>query len=237
MKERGVLFNGEMVRAILEGHKTQTRRIMKVQPPDETYKFSTLCDTTAREERKHIGAHHFAKYDGFRQLDSTKYFRSPFGYKGDRLWVRENFSTDAITMYPCPKVWYQATEFIKCDGIHTCPKESRGKWADCLTCWEEENGKFRWRPSIHMPRKASRITLEITNIRVERLQDISDEDAKAEGVETMQNYADDQWLSCANVRFGTQPNKFKFGVLWDSIQEQNKWNENPWVWVVEFKKI
>lgn len=234
MKERPILFSAPMVRAILEGRKTQTRRIMKVQPPDETYKFSTLCDTTAREERKHIGAHHFAKYDGFKQLDSTAFFRSPYGYKGDRLWVRENFA------------------YVSCDenekgalpwGTHEIyPLEDYGashysiRYAATEKEMDWESG---WRPSIHMPRWASRITLEITNIRVERLQDISEEDAKAEGVTQFSSIGAEQRIACdtKNRSQADSPYTLAFASLWSEINGAESWNANPWVWVVEFKVV
>jgi len=146
-------------------------------------------------------------------------FSCPFGKVGDVLWVRE---THCIVKGNGIQVRYKA------DGI---PMQ---------TFYPDQpvDGKLKWIPSIHMKRSHSRITLEITDIKVERLNDITEEDARAEGVESFKNYCDDQYLSCGKVRFADNPNKFKFGILWDSISDDNsKWNSNPWVWAISFKRI
>lgn len=191
IKEKPILFSGEMVKAILAGTKKQTRRIMKVQPPSDDHKLQTLMSTTSREKRKFEGQHHFVKMDGFTVVnDQNIYFRSPFGYVGEKLWVRETFSTDAITMYPCPKAWYKADEdFDLPTWRHDCPDDSKGNFADCLACWEQSNGKFKWKPSIHMPRKVSRIDLEITNVKIERMQDGGDREFWGE-----QKWAENHWV-------------------------------------------
>ncbi len=183
MKERPILFNGDMVRAILNGTKTQTRRIMKPQMEvvDVEGLFSSLAYPIKGNKK--------LLYPNAKQsiIDLC-----PQGKKMDRLWVRETFT---------------ANEFMECkyraDG--TIPSH--------------------WTPSIHMPRWASRITLEITNVRVERLQDISESDAAAEGFDIPA--AEDQgWKFTA---------RYNFKFTWDRIYKN--WNQNPWVWVIEFKKI
>jgi hypothetical protein len=166
MKERPILFSGPMVRAILEGRKTQTRRIVKPQP---------LC---------------IASGEWIMNGSACKY-----GKPGDRLWVRETWwapRDDVRGEYKREYIKYAAT----LDGM----------------------GQPTWKPSIHMPRWASRINLEVVSVRVERLQNISEEDARAEGI----------W----------QPNwPLSWRQLWESINGAGSWEANPWVWVVEFKRI
>lgn len=184
MKERPILFSGEMVRAILEGRKTMTRRVIKPQPAGEwAAPGKTAC---------------------------------PYGQPGDRLWVRETWRKTNWTDEP-----------------------NRGEWRVFWRATEKEDSRNNglWRPSIHMPRWASRILLEVVSVRVERVQDISEEDARAEGVEWQNerpcwvNYLDrEDWSPTARDSFRT---------LWDSINAKRGygWDANPWVWVVEFKKI
>jgi len=183
MKERPILFSGEMVRATLNGLKTQTRRIIKPQPKlsDKITKITNMVP-------------------GF--VDATGgEFRCPYGKVGDRLWVRETF---VIT------------------GIGACFYRADG---------EIEVRDWVWRPSIFMPREYSRISLEITNVRAERLQDISEEDAQAEGVRLGFDWIDNLPVLPANFRAG-------FRLLWNSINTKRgyDWDSNPWVWVVEFRR-
>lgn len=190
MKEGPILMNGAMVRAILEGRKTQTRRVVKPQPspelvdgrhvhivgPDQQVHYMRPLD--------HADVAEANKTNGYTVWKTMDWLlrQCPYGKPGDRLWVRETWSKDATSMYPCPPAWYRASDDLVSDGVHSCPKQSRERYADCLACWEKEHGKFRWRPSIHMPRWASRLTLEIVSVRVERVQEISEADILAEGV-------------------------------------------------------
>lgn len=198
MKERPVIFNGEMVRAILDGRKTQTRRTLnwKRQP------------YTEMAERDDGSLWPWAE-DGERGGDI--WFSCPFGEVGDRLWVRETF----------------AGHYLDDDQIQDI-KDGRCK-AKCLCEYRADYGDDAecadgWTPSIHMPRWASRITLEITAVRVERLNDISDGDAIHEGCST----ADMKSGDCvADV----------FARLWASIYGVESWNANPWVWVIEFRRV
>jgi uncharacterized protein YhfF len=178
MKERPILFSGEMVRAILDGRKTQTRRVIKPQP--ESVRKSVFFESG-------IETNH-----GYE-------IKSPYGQPGDPLWVREAF------IYDTNGIYYRA------DNDFHCAKELGG-----------------WRPSIHMPRKASRITLEITDIRVEQVQDISEEDAQQEGARRM-NAGD----------FGMETWRSAFRNLWGSINTKRgySWDSNPWVWVIGFKRM
>ena len=188
VKERPVLFSGPMVRAILDGHKTQTRRVVKPQPP---YHAVEVFDWRAPDIPEAVKAHEGCYYN---DMDGLNFHcKCPYGGPGDQLWVREAFTVCADN-----NIFYRA------DG-------KPDPWDG-----------VRWKPSIHMPRLASRITLEITGVRVERLQDISEEDALAEGVTRS---ALDPW------------NRTAFARLWESINGPDSWDANPFVWVVEFKKV
>ncbi|EPV0748190.1 TPA: hypothetical protein ACHFQQ_003532 [Enterobacter hormaechei] len=205
MKEHGMIFNGEMVRAILDGRKTQTRRVMKVQPSDGFHPTHNGYDLD-------LNAHWYtpgvvdkngylqpAKKDVFGVADENEGYACPFGAVGDRIWVRETFSPVPDHEEPagCSAILYAA------DG----------------------NGPYgKWVPSIHMPRWASRITLEITGVRVERLNSISDSDASKEGC----CIADMESGDCLSDVFAR---------LWTSIYGDESWKVNPWVWVIEFKVV
>lgn len=200
-KDRPILFNGEMVRAILDGRKTQTRRIAKVTSEGCQEGFITpLAGFVPRSIKNHISY-------------------CPFGKPGDRIWVRETWSKSKQP-YLSGHIFYRA------DG------ETNGKQL-ALSYVERES---KWRPSIHMPRWVSRILLEVTNVRVERLQDISEEDARLEGI------TDGGCLNCGgNEPCGCSDPKpdarDSFMWLWESINGQGSWIDNPWVWVIEFKVI
>jgi hypothetical protein len=208
MKETPILFSAPMIRAILAGHKTQTRRVMKVQPPDSRYRLSTVISTTGN--RKIEGKHHWVVVDGYEvQQESLKYFRSPYGYKDDRLWVRETWKPAGENEY-----LYYADDFT-----------------ETLTKNIEKDLTFKWNPSIHMPRKASRITLEILQIRCERLKDISDSDALAEGIEPYSGYIVPKVFEKDSVHI------HRFKELWESINGNGSWDLNPYVWAITFKRV
>lgn len=206
-REIPIIFNGDMVRAILSGQKTQTRRPVKVQPH---------------------GAGSWVQHGdkwAFPNVNPYCSARCPFGQPGDLLWVRETWSQIDDTEFGGERwIDYRAT-----------PKypESSGRrpagWDD-----EPENTPLRWRPSIHMPRWASRILLRVTAVRVERVQDISERDAVAEGVEPVLDgykcYDDDKYgfFSCAINSYDS---------LWSSIYGPESWDANPWVWVIEFERV
>ena len=202
MKERPILFSAPMVRALLAGTKTQTRRVVKLKPWHQI-------------EERDDGAPWPWMYDGER--DADHWLPCPYGQPGDRLWVREGFSGPR-----CMEAQ---------DGCAATPPS---KWGESSRIWYWADGdpptygdwtRPRPRPSIHMPRWASRITLEVTGVRVERLQDISEADAVAEGVKNS--------LHLPGGRFATE----NFAHLWWSINGDGSWEANPWVWVVEFKRI
>ncbi|WP_395312386.1 hypothetical protein [Enterobacter hormaechei] len=206
MKERGMIFNGEMVRAILDGRKTQTRRIMKVQPSDGFHPTHNGYDLD-------LNAHWYtpgvvdkngylqpAKKDVFGVADENEGYTCPFGAVGDRIWVRETWARYNIDQ-DSHDMAYRATP----------PAD-----------WPEEG---RWRPSIHMPRWASRLMLEITGVRVERLQAITLGDICKE-------------IGCGLYDFRSATYGFQvWEDLWKSIYGEENWQANPWVWVIEFKVV
>ncbi|EML7115203.1 morphogenetic protein [Klebsiella variicola] len=196
MTERGMIFNSEMVRAILDGRKTQTRRPVKFPVLDK----NLGCELAGNELAG--------------ELSAGNYLNSAFGKPGDHIWVREAFrvhsrATDVATLV------YKASERNSwTEQTHRVPVAVCNKPAT----------PEKWTPSLHMPRWASRILLEITNVRVERLKSISDGDAIREGCST----ADMKSGDCvADV----------FARLWASIYGDESWNSNPWVWVIEFKRV
>ncbi|MBH2906401.1 hypothetical protein I5Q42_05080 [Serratia marcescens] len=225
MKERPVIFNGEMVRAILDGRKTQTRRVMKPQP-EPCYRGGHWWPSNAFKTMLHIEEQMQNGAGGWGGLAGDA---CPFGQVGDRLWVRETFAILG-NEDGCPIDW--DGNLIKGDEKHAARIYK-------ASCWQEPGNyglwsipdrdtqyEGAWRPSIHMPRWASRITLEITAVRVERLNDISEEDAKAEGVK-------------AGVCPGHEHmmHQVAFSELWQSIYGEESWRANPWVWVIEFKQV
>lgn len=180
-----------MVRALLVGSKTQTRRVCKPM--------NAWVDQDCREVRNLSGVpHHYIKGAKL----AIERLRSPYGQVGDQLWVRETFL------------------------IADERAAGRPPWVYAADYADRDRPKIRWKPSIHMPRAASRLTLEITSVRVERLQDISEVDALAEGVEP---------LSDPGAVFA--PAKSAYCDLWESINGSGSWDLNPWVWVIEFKKV
>ncbi|NOL73865.1 hypothetical protein G9Q11_25210 [Klebsiella pneumoniae] len=205
--ERGMIFNAEMVRALLSGRKTQTRRPIK-------WKQTRFTEIGERED----GSKWPWSEDAEHAFDF--WHPCPFGSVGDRIWVRETFQGplfdfDLMDSYCKDSTPFEKSEFCvyKADGV---PAPEFYDADDELHCC--------WRPSIHMPRWASRILLEITGVRVERLKSISDRDALREGCST----ADMKSGDCvADV----------FARLWASIYGDESWNSNPWVWVIEFKRI
>lgn len=235
MKERGMIFNGEMVRAILDGRKTQTRRPIK-------WKQTRFTEIGERED----GSKWPWSEDAEHACDF--WHPCPFGAVGDRIWVRETwgvvshaFSDDglmidwvpdrpatAIHAMPFGNGYYSGYAIYAADGDFT--------WGDDDGY---EDGRSCWKPSIHMPRAASRILLEITDVRVERLNAISEEDAEAEGIDMEALYDSQDCYDCiANHNMTGRPTVTgAFKYLWESIYGEEGWKSNPWVWVIEFKRI
>jgi len=198
MRERPILFSGPMVRAILAGQKTQTRRAAKkpVRHPDLGNLY-TPGALVLEHEPQHV-------------IERA----CPYGQPGDRLWVRE--ATIKVEDHG-----YEGPVYVESDEGRACL--DGGLAPDPDDCVEVEPWELRIRPSIHMPRSYCRITLEITGVRVERLQDISEDDAYAEGVKHSEHGG-------ITARDG-------FQRLWESINGADSWDKNPWVWVVQFRRI
>ena len=200
-KERPILFSGPMVQALLDGRKTQTRRMVKPQPLEMSW-FEHQQGFCARVR------------EGTGDAEHPAYVMAPcpYGMPGDRLWVRETHYVERQDF-----VLYRATD--------------------------DPAPVSKWTPSIHMPRWASRITLEITEIRVQRLQEISEDDAVAEGIERVGGAAScNPWK---NYRVG-EPGEMaihcscpsrSYMTLWNSINGAGSWAANPWVWCVSFKEV
>ncbi|MGP2911158.1 hypothetical protein ACTVKE_14735 [Serratia marcescens] len=209
MKERPVILNSEMVRAILDGRKTQTRRVIAVQPESNQFGLLRISDSTKHSD---IGKYHWAESNATGTHQRSALFSCPFGQVGDRLWVRETFMDLTGT-------GIEATTG-KFEGFAYRADTPAGSYGDEV---RKEYG-LKWAPSLHMPRKACRILLEITAVRVERLNDISDGDAISEGCSISDMKSGD---CVADV----------FARLWSSIYGVDSWNANPWVWVIEFRRM
>lgn len=206
MKERPILFKGPLVRAILSGQKTVTRRPLKMP--------HGFWETSATGELVPIPAN------------------CPYGKPGDRLWVRETWYCDHFEVMRGP--------YLKPDDLDIREALEDGTLvygADGLAPYEQEQPT--WKPSIHMPRWACRILLEITAVRVERLEDLDEDQAQAEG------FGDHEFgcsrpcepdgypaCSCGSLSYVDS-----FRRLWESINGPQAWAANPWVWVVEFKRV
>lgn len=206
IKERPILFSAPMVRAILEGRKTVTRRVCKPQPSANAH---TTCAT---------GNPMGVWWETGKDIN-----RCPHGQPGDRLWVRETWYCDHFEVMRGP--------YLKPDDLDIGEALDDGTLvyaADGLTPYEADQPI--WKPSIHMPRWACRILLEITAVRVERLQDISRADIRAEGLQCPPELASDD----------VSPNyRDWYPAAWRELWESTggDWNANPWVWVVEFKRV
>lgn len=193
MTERPILFNDAMVRAILRGQKTQTRRPVKPQP-----------DMVSPEER----------FNNVRWRSWT----CPYGSPGDRLWVRETFALLPGGI----KMIYRA-------DFEEFTDDNRFKWPP------------KWYPSIHMPHAFSRITLEITDINVDWVQDIAEEDAWAEGMEALDGSFNEAALCATAKRYHlcVEDSRCIYAHLWDSLYAKRGlgWDANPWVWGVKFRRV
>lgn len=226
-----------MVRAILDGTKTQTRRIVKPQPSDPSCQgVDAVWGYGTHRAGKHIGKFmlHAAFAENGKRVD--RYLPSPYGQPGDQLWVRESF--------------FEFGHWQEIAGVKT--KHGRQKWrfvpaSDCIHYLDSEDAPKEFRKGRHhkdpytnawhlrlarfMPRRFSRITLEVTGVRVERLQEISDEDAKAEGY---MSGADAMESKIGYRKLGPFSWYYK---LWESINGPGSWDANPYVWAITFKRI
>lgn len=231
MKERPILFSAPMVRALLDGRKTQTRRVVKPQPND------------GLGQMVHLGDAEWGWDDG----DLSGLWRCPYGVPGDRLWVRETCQAEELSKPPVERAAtrkerqafgrtkvIQLEELDGYDGVRYLADDHWSKIDNTPAAGEAWSDLYHYRgrgrggigntvPPIHMPRWASRLTLQITDVRVERLRAISEPDAMAEG---WPGDAGDVW-----------PIGW-YAVLWDSINGRDpakRWFANPWVWAVSFE--
>jgi len=212
MRERPILFSGPMVRALLAGTKTQTRRVVKGIDPDH------LAATMTKAQWQQVNRN---KPVSFGPADFC-----PYGQPGDRLWVRESFMDLRGT----------GVEHYDADGRRQryafAADSPPGSYSDEA----RKDYGLKWKPSIHMPRSACRLVLEVTGVRVERLNDISEEDARAEGCPFTwdgNQYEPpppeaDSWQGYGRA---------SFSLLWSQINGPDSWQTNPWVWVVEFRVL
>lgn len=228
MAERPIIFSAPMVRAILAGTKTQTRRIVKTDYTGD------LESVSSAEEFAGTSPYPLA----VDRSDACVYFRRPFACQvgipkpwrvGDTLWVREAWQFAGFTEDGYPFITYRA------DGERKLHEDYPEEWVDKLTdTWaalsEPENYDIdkraadrRWRPSIHLPRWAARLMLRVADVRAERLQQITEPDARAEGWDLSTKQPPVEW----------------YRGLWDDINAARgfRWLENPWVWVVTFARI
>ena len=216
MKERPILFSAPMVRAILKGQKTQTRRVIK------------NTGTYAIEDHHGVIA---AKRERAALATQCR-----FGNPGDRLWVRETWQGPLLDSEEHEAQFHD-------DGPEAFQKPGFCAYraTDNLDAIDADGKEIGWRPSIHMPRWASRINLEITGVRVERLNDISEEDAKAEGADCLvvTDKFTEQQRALLDLPLQEQANPYRNGyaLLWCAINGDGAWDANPWVWVVEFKRV
>ena len=230
MKERGMIFNAEMVRAILDGRKTQTRRPMKVQPvlSGGLYEVYGAGWSVGMTSVPAVPGHSLAA-------------NCPFGCVGDRIWVRETYRVHSKASDLATLVYKASEQNSWAEQTHRVP----------LSVCTKQVSPDKWTPAIHMPRWASRILLEITDVRLERLQDISEEGAQHEGLYTevwdqtvvARNYAASdeffQFWSDDMPHFVEMNELYRssFRSLWESLYGEDGWQANPWVWVIEFKRI
>ena len=188
-RERPILFSGAMVRAILDGSKTQTRRIIKNSGDmwfDDNDPYWGPC---------------WKPYAVGGATGEDCMVHCPYGYPGDRLWVRETWAPER-------------------EGTG-CPDDTGTLYRATDPGWDDENTGLRWRPSIFMPRTASRILLEVTDVRVQRLQDITEDDAREEGYPPKSHQCPAEW----------------FFDTWSSIHGDSSWDANPWVWALTFRRL
>ncbi len=232
MKERPILFSAPMVRAILNGSKTQTRRVAPISSLDirqHAEGMVTWRVAFSKPIKGTLASHRGGKFSTDQACRIVASQFSRYGQPGDRLWVRETFQPlFAEGAEHGDNDWQTgrgyAVSYPATDGIH--------EFVDA-----DDNFTDRCWPSIHMPRWASRITLEVTGVRVERLQEISEADAISEGIE--RSY--DQWRDYRTDQAVNYPSAAtpieSYRTLWEQINGSGSWDTNPWVWVVEFKRV
>ena len=248
-----IIFQDAMVRALLEGRKTQTRRVMKPQPPTDEYQISYVAESTDRRDE---GKRYWVKVDGLQIKDRFGPISSPPGQPGDLLWVREACRAEELDDSYGPIHEDSDPNFhAGLDGVrYLADKEFRkiensrsasDAWSRLHDYGTAEPPKAGNRvPSIHMPRWASRLTLRLTDVRVERVQEVSEGDAEAEGVQTLGPKENVFPLKGGDKRHWRERGfesdaQCLFSDLWGSINASKGygWDANPWAWVLEFQVI
>lgn len=217
MKERPILFSSPMVRALLAGTKTQTRRVVKPQFSAD----AVPAEMGATNDRGHQISGHSGMWWCDAEGNPEKSVRCPYGQPGDRLWVRETFDFLPAGGPDEP----QACVIVYWATGSTEPRSAPESYNPMIY------GRAKVRPSIHMPRWASRITLEVTGVRVERLQGISADDAKAEGITEFIGGWSETAAEDRSIQAGSTPQE-GYRHLWDQINGPGSWDANPWVWEI-----
>lgn len=245
IKERPILFSAPMVRAILEGRKTVTRRAVKVQPHDDATIEVDLYHPVVVDRRgmEQPGSEIFGAFSD----DGMWGVKFPYGQPGDRLWVREAFGS-------------QVRSYGGGTGRFTVYRATSPNAID-FKCASGKEYPVKWKPSIHMPRHLSRILLEITSVRVERLQEVTNEQARAEGCFFTDygrkcGHGGKGWTEVGSCTAAESTHQQREGWMWDKTTSHEQclgsarwafanlwektggdWEGNPWVWVIEFKKV
>jgi hypothetical protein len=239
MRERPILFSAPMVRAIVAGTKTQTRRVVKWREvvPGLNMGFSGLrVDSTPAGWVLESDTRNSREW----RCEPTP---CPYGKPGDRLWVRETWQIADWNDAGEPCIRYAADLAVRWPAL---PMESTDWAQDTWAALSDPDNVLidgraadrRWRSSIHMHRWASRITLEVTGVRVERLQDISEEDAIAEGIELVpgpEPYP--MWMDYSKPGTRISCPIESYRTLWESINGPGSWSANPWVWAIDFRRL
>lgn len=237
MKERPILFNTEMVKAILEGRKTQTRRVLSNQPDKNCDEAFLGLD----------GIWCFSKPTLSKRISySGDDIKCPFGMVGDRLWVREAFMPDPSADSDHWNDEDSLHTYYSWDGcgskVSELPKALKTNKHVFYKAEANHPELSLWTPNYRMPRWASRILLEITGIRVERLSNISRSDAVDEGIETFKIDCGRDGLKTAYKDYTSHNDAItrnnpidSFRTLWESVNGADSWDKNPWVWVIDFK--
>jgi hypothetical protein len=248
MKERPIIFSGESVRAILDGRKSMTRRVLKIQPPTQWDEVKPIYGSNGAGIIAWDFYSSLNRYDHGYLKDSF-----PYGHIGDRFWVRETWKPGAwrndgrvaidyqaspeLTHTPWVSIGEQAIQFIP-KWLDEVAKSGLEPNSDGRYEWESGKSPLKWKSPIFMPRWASRIILEITDIRVEQLQDITEEDARAEGVIDggCLNCGEHEPCGCGNPMPDARD---AYVSIWNTLNAKRgyPWESNPWVWAISFKVV
>ena len=221
VRERPILFSGPMVRAILDGRKTQTRRIIKPQPVDlgnDVWQFRDRVCISSEDLKDYLF------HDIYGGNDSAMPYGGVYDGYGDRLWVRESFKSRTEFDWATDPDKARHYALYRADDLEADDDEMH---------WHDYG---RWKPSIHMPRCLSRLTLELTDVRVERVQDIGKDgrkaaDVLAEGITPELIEHERKWFHADDSP------ALAFARLWDSVNGAGSWKSNPWVWVLCFRRL